>query len=1108
MNFTTFRCPGKWSGAKLIIVLFLSTCWTFLAAQTADLSIQITSNSPTFAQWTNVTYTITLHNSGPSAASNVGVHFAIPGGMAYTSHSTSAGTYSLFSQVWTVGTVASGASPTLSITLFTLVNTPIIAFTQVDSASPSDPDSTPGNNEGVTPTEDDEAAVTINPGNPGGGGGGGGTTGPDSIDLQVTNTISQTEFNYNQIASFIVVVTNNGPGKATGVKLKDLLPPGLQYDSHNAVIGTYNPTTGIWSIGEIPTGSDRTLVLNAKIVQGGTFTNAAQITAATEPDKDSSPNNMVNNTPAEDDEAAATITGLLVDLELHMTGPLAPVALNTNVTFNLTLNNVGPTIGHNCKVRAILPVGLQFVSSNASIGTYDTGTGVWLLTTTPDANGNKPGFDMPAGASKTLQLVAKVIQAGPIDFVVEVRVCNQPDVDSTPSNFVAGEDDQDQVTVTTTGGGGGGTNADLALTQSVTPTIVSNGSTATFTLTLSNTGAVSATGVTVKDVIPAGLTVTGTTASIGSFSGSTWTVGSLGNGASATLTITTTVGTITAPISNFAQVQTCTQTDSDSSPGNNTTNVPAEDDEALATISPNGGGGGTGTIDLETTFTSSNQNLPIYQNITFTVSVINKGPGAASNVTLKYVLPQGMAFVSKTQSKGNYDSWTGTWDIGALAANETATLTVTLFILQTTPLTQFVQIMTASPTDIDSSPGNNNGTVPAEDDEAALTLPNTGGGGGGTTPPKKIDLALTKTVSPAQASVGTQVVFTLTLNNTGDTTASSVTVKDLLPAGLSYVSSSTASGSYSNTTGIWTVGTVANASTKTLTITCNVTAITGSISNFAQVQTATGPGDDSTPGNNTTSLPVEDDEALAKLFQTGSANGPDLQLTMSGSSSTYQIYNNVTFTLTILNNGNQTASNITVDFPLPTGVAFVGKTQTIGTYDAWTHKWTIPSLAAAQSGSMTLTIFTLSASSPLTAYAQVTAQSPNDSDSTPNNNAGPTPVEDDEAAATLSPAALRGNGPSGLSQEGYAQQNPVIVQKIYPNPTDSWMFIDLSSNSAETTRFDLFDGMGRRVMYREENLVEGDNTVSLDISQLQSGLYYLLVSTGNVKGAPVKILKE
>lgn len=117
------------------------------------------------------------------------------------------------------------------------------------------------------------------------------------------------------------------------------------------------------------------------------------------------------------------------------------------------------------------------------------------------------------------------------------------------------------------------------------PTLV--GTNGTFRVTVANAGPDTATGVEVTDLLPAGLVFQSATASQGSYNSGTglWTVGSLANGASATLDITAQVNVTSA--TNFAQVTKAQAADPDSQPAENPLgagNPPDQDDEASATI--------------------------------------------------------------------------------------------------------------------------------------------------------------------------------------------------------------------------------------------------------------------------------------------------------------------------------------------------------------------------------------------------------------------------------------------------------------------------------------------------------------------------------------------
>jgi uncharacterized repeat protein (TIGR01451 family) len=84
------------------------------------------------------------------------------------------------------------------------------------------------------------------------------------------------------------------------------------------------------------------------------------------------------------------------------------------------------------------------------------------------------------------------------------------------------------------------------------------------------------------------------------------------------------------------------------------------------------------------------------------------------------------------------------------------------------------------------------------------------------------DLELTKTADKTTAASGNTLTYTITLKNVGTADATGVKVKDSIPAGLTYVSSVPAQGTYTSSNGIWDVGLVAKGTTLTLTITVTV----------------------------------------------------------------------------------------------------------------------------------------------------------------------------------------------------------------------------------------------------------------------------------------------
>ena len=143
---------------------------------------------------------------------------------------------------------------------------------------------------------------------------------------------------------------------------------------------------------------------------------------------------------------------------------------------------------------------------------------------------------------------------------------------------------------------------------------------------------------------------------------------------------------------------------------------------------------------------------------------------------------------------------------------------------------------------------------------------------------------MTKTVDNPTPAINTNVTFTVTLTNSGPNASAGVTVTDLLPAGLTLVSATPSVGTYS--AGVWNVGTVANGATPTLVIVATVAGYT-QITNTATAGATTF---DPVSANNSASAAVD-------------ALDANLSLTKTVNNVTPAINTDVTFTVTVTNNG-------------------------------------------------------------------------------------------------------------------------------------------------------------------------------------------------------------
>ena len=899
-----------------------------LTPASADLSLTKTVDIPSPNVGQNVTFTLTLVNAGPDGATNVMVGDTLPTGMTFVSSTPSQGSYSSGTGIWTVGSVASGSNATLQIvasvdTTGTKTNT-----AQVTASDQADPDSTPNNN---VPMEDDQDSAGLT---------------PMIADLSLTKTVDNASPNVGDNITFTVTTANAGPNAATNVAVTDVLPAGLTFVSSTPSQGTFASGTGAWTIGTIPSGANATLQIVATIATVGAKSNSAQVTASDQADPDSTPNNGV---PSEDDQDSVIVTPQLADLSLTKSVDVASPNVGDNVTFTLTLANAGPVTATNATVTDTLPVGLNFVSSTPSQGTYTSGTGIW----TAGAIAN--------GANATLQIVATVASPGTTTNTAQVSAVDQADPNSTPNNNVASEDDQAAVSVTPQV-------ADLSIAKAVSNSAPNVGDNVTFTVTVSNAGPDSATNVAVLDTFPPGMTFVSATPSQGSYNSATgiWTVGTVASGANPTLLIVATMNAA-VPQTNTVEITASDQFDPDSTPGNG---IPTEDDFASIVLTPM-------TADLSLLKTVSTATPNVGDNITFTLTVANAGPDTATNVAVTDLLPSGLSFVSSTPSQGTYISSTGVWSVGSISNGASATLQIVATVTSTGAKTNSAEVTASDQHDPDSTVNNG---VATEDDQDSVTVT-----------PQLIDLSLTKTVDNLTPNIHDHVTFTVTVSNAGPDSATGVAVLDLLPTGMTFVSSTPSQGSYVNGIGVWTVGTIANGSNATLQIVASVDSAPAK-TNVAQVSAADQTDSDSTPNNND---PTEDDQASVTL----TPQDADLSLTKTVDDATPTSGQQVTFTVTVSNAGPSSATNVVVQDSLPAGLTFVSSTPSQGTFNNATGQWAVGTIA--NGGSATLQIVaTVTTSGAKTNTAQVRSVDQNDPDSTPNNNVA---SEDDQDEVVVTP---------------------------------------------------------------------------------------------------------
>ena len=140
------------------------------------------------------------------------------------------------------------------------------------------------------------------------------------IDLSIAMTVDNAPPASGGDVIYTLTVRNNSTtDDATGVQVTDLLPAGLTHVSDSSG-GAYNPATGVWTVGFIPSNTLITFQIVVTTSGVATITNIAEITAADQVDPDSIPGTGATNgilvddgldgdpNPVDDDEASVDVT--------------------------------------------------------------------------------------------------------------------------------------------------------------------------------------------------------------------------------------------------------------------------------------------------------------------------------------------------------------------------------------------------------------------------------------------------------------------------------------------------------------------------------------------------------------------------------------------------------------------------------------------------------------------------------------------------------------------------------------------------------------------------------------------------------------------------------
>jgi len=500
-------------------------------------------------------------------------------------------------------------------------------------------------------------------------------------------------------------------------------------------------------------------------------------------------------------------------------------------------------------VTDIIPTGMTFVSASAAIAGVTivdpgVGSGGNVTFTVPAAD------ELAATAQTTFTIVLEVadVTQSPFKNIADITADSGDDNDSDPTDSSGSSDTFDDGDVTNDEDPEDEDDSDFA-ELSVTPvydlalikdvasmsaTPATLGTDVTYTITVMNQSNVPSGTFTVTDIIPAGMTFVSATAAIATTVITDPGVGSGGSvtfvvpaadeiapTAQTTFTVVLKIADVTlSPFKNIADITADSGDDEDSDPTDNSGSSDTFDDgDVTNDEDPNDEDDSDfDELDVATvydlslikTFTSASPApADIGSVVTYTITVMNQGNVASGAYDVTDMIPAGMSFDSATATPAGTTiaaplaGGTGSVVFEVPAASELAPGAQTTFevLLKIddagqSPFKNIADITDDSGDDVDSDPTDGSGATDSQDDtDVAVDVGPSDQDDSDfdeLTVEPRYDLALIKRMkagTPIDLTTGGQNTFEIVVKNQGNVSSGAFSVTDMMPAGMSYVSS-------------------------------------------------------------------------------------------------------------------------------------------------------------------------------------------------------------------------------------------------------------------------------------------------------------------------------
>ncbi|MBN1318256.1 MAG: DUF11 domain-containing protein, partial [Anaerolineales bacterium] len=597
----------------------------------ADLIVtKLASPNPVVAGET-LLYTIQVRNDGPSDAANVLVTDTLPAGVTLINYDTSPASIFGNQLTWNLGELAAGETATIQLEV-EVASWVTQTLTNNVSTSSDTPDPDPENSD----LEDTEVVQVA--------------------DLELTKRATPTAY-AGQTISYTLEVYNHGPSDASNVRVTDALPAGVTFlDASNECShsnGTVICTTPILALDSNYIFTI-TVQTNTDLEPGSSLENAA-IVSADPPDDD----------PVNDSDNADTSIVGAADLLVTKSVETDPVIAGQNMTYTLTVENLGPSKADDVMLVDVLPDAVTYVSA-APAPESGPDPLVWNLAT------------LNPGDIRTITVVVNVPPdvLGSITNSVYVESITP---DPIPENNLAIAPAPVQGL------------ADLAIakTADVNPAVI--GEELVYMLVITNSGPSDAQTVIVSDTLPQDLGfISAEPAQTSGPNPLIWNLGVVAAGETRQITVRTTVLlTASEYITNPAIVLASTP---DPDP---------EDNESSVTLP---------VIDMreaDVSIFKSDSHDPVEMEdvLTYTLTIQNAGPDPAENVVVTDTLPPEVTFMHAIPAPESEPDPL-VWNLGTLQVGQVKQIQVVVRI-NSWAVNPFTNSASVGSSTVDPNPGNN-----------------------------------------------------------------------------------------------------------------------------------------------------------------------------------------------------------------------------------------------------------------------------------------------------------------------------------------------------------------------------------------------------------------